>query len=182
MVWDRALFRISVLAPSGEFVRSLRLESTEGVTFAIVNAVYDDGSFLASGSVNRPGRMIAGRHSYPSPAYHFGRDGAFLNEAGLYPTEELYLELLDGGGLGILTPLFTQTVQRLAVGTRFLFTSSARYELRFMTQDGVLGPVNTKGRFVLYWGYENHRVPISADRGLLSTSARQCEHLQSRSA
>ena len=47
---------------------------------------------------------------------------------------------------------------------------------------GLLGPVNTKGRFVLYWGYENHRVPISADRGLLSTSARQCEHLQSRSA
>ena len=138
VVWDRALFRISVLAPSGEFVRSLRLESTEGVTFAIVNAVYDDGSFLASGSVNRPGRMIAGRHSYPSPAYHFGRDGAFLNEAGLYPTEELYLELLDGGGLGILTPLFAQTVQRLAVGTRFLFTSSARYELRFMTQNGVL--------------------------------------------
>ena len=45
-----------------------------------------------------------------------------------------------------------------------------------------LGPVNTKGRFVVYWGYENHRVPISSDRGLLSASARQCEHLQSRSA
>ena len=45
-----------------------------------------------------------------------------------------------------------------------------------------LGPVNTKGPFVLYWGYENHRVPISSDRGLLSTSARQCELLQSRSA
>ena len=46
----------------------------------------------------------------------------------------------------------------------------------------LLGPVNTKGPFVLYWGYENHRVPISSDRGLLSTSARQCELLQSRSA
>ena len=45
-----------------------------------------------------------------------------------------------------------------------------------------LGPVNTKGRFVVYGGYENHRVPISSDRGLLSASARQCEHLQSRSA
>ena len=45
-----------------------------------------------------------------------------------------------------------------------------------------LGLVNTKGRFVVYWGYENHRVPISSDRGLLSASARQCEHLQSRSA
>ena len=45
-----------------------------------------------------------------------------------------------------------------------------------------LGPVNTKGRFVVYWGYENHRVPTSSDRGLLSASARQCEHLQSRSA
>ena len=45
-----------------------------------------------------------------------------------------------------------------------------------------LGPVNTKGPFVLYWGYENHRVPISSDRGLLSASARQCEPLQSRSA
>ena len=46
----------------------------------------------------------------------------------------------------------------------------------------LLGPVNTKGRFVVCWGYENHRVPISSDRGLLSASARQCEHLQSRSA
>ena len=45
-----------------------------------------------------------------------------------------------------------------------------------------LEPVNTKGRFVVCWGYENHRVPISSDRGLLSASARQCEHLQSRSA
>ena len=45
-----------------------------------------------------------------------------------------------------------------------------------------LGPVNTKGQFVVYWGYEDHRVPISSDRGLLPTSARQCEPLQSRSA
>ena len=45
-----------------------------------------------------------------------------------------------------------------------------------------LGPVNTKGRLVVCWGYENHRVPISSDRGLLSALARQCEHLQSRSA
>ena len=52
-----------------------------------------------------------------------------------------------------------------------------------LSLDGVKpGPVNTKGRFVVYWGYENHRVPISSDRGLLSASARQCEHLQSRSA
>ena len=45
-----------------------------------------------------------------------------------------------------------------------------------------LGPVNTTEQFVVYWGYENHRVPISSDRGLLSTSARQCEPLQFRSA
>ena len=48
--------------------------------------------------------------------------------------------------------------------------------------DAQLGPVNTTEQFVVYWGYENHRVPISSDRGLLSTSARQCEPLQSRSA
>ena len=46
----------------------------------------------------------------------------------------------------------------------------------------LLGPVNTTEQFVVYWGYENHRVPISSDRGLLSASARQCEPLQSRSA
>ena len=32
----------------------------------------------------------------------------------------------------------------------------------------LLGPVNTKGQFVVYWGYEDHRVPISSDRGLLT--------------
>ena len=68
-------------------------------------------------------------------------------------------------GLILLAPAYSRGV---------LLTASVVY--------AGLGPVNTKGRFVVYWGYENHRVPISSDRGLLSASARQCEHLQSRSA
>ena len=138
VVWDRALLRISVLAPSGDFVHSLRLESTEAVPFATVSGVYNDGSFLASGVADIGSEGItAGRHSYPSPVYHFSRDGQFLDGAGLYPTGESYFEMSDGGGFSILPPLFAQTVRRLAVGTRFLFTSSARYELRFLTQNGV---------------------------------------------
>ncbi len=54
---------------------------------------------------------------------------------------------------------------------------------RQLKAEGVqLGRVNTTGQNVVYWGYENHRSPISSDRGQLSAPARQREHLQSSSA
>ena len=76
--------------------------------------------------------------------------------------------------------------QYLASGTTIALGGESLFSNNALADDAedtfYLGPVNTKGRFVVYWGYENHRVPISSDRGLLSASARQCEHLQSRSA
>ena len=48
--------------------------------------------------------------------------------------------------------------------------------------DESLGRVNTNEDFVVYCGYGTNTLSISTDRGLSSTSARQCEHLQSSSA
>lgn len=142
VVWDRSLRRISMLDSHGRFGRTIVLELTDSVPFADIFGVYSDGSYLASGYVDTGGPTITtGRHSLSSPVYHFGRNGAFLERTGSFPTPERYYETLQGGGFRISPALFSNETYRYGVGTRLLFASALKYELRYYRPEGTLEQV-----------------------------------------
>jgi hypothetical protein len=136
LVWDRRARRVSVLAPSGDFIRAFALETTQDVPFAGVRDVYDDGSFLATGFTDTgAGGPETGRRAYSSPSFHYGPGGEFLAQAGIFPTSESYFQTIDRG-FAVYPVLFGRTAHRLAAGTRLLTATSDRYELRFLAPDG----------------------------------------------
>lgn len=138
LVWDRQLRRVSVLAPTGDFAHSFSLESTEDVPFASVSGVYADGSFLATGAVDTGGGAPAtGRQIYSSPAFHFGPDGTFRSNTGVFPTSESYYEVGDRG-FSVFPVLFGRQAFRLTAGNQLIAATSDRYELRFHAPDGAL--------------------------------------------
>lgn len=142
VVWDRSLRRISVLDGNGRFGRTIALERTDSVRFASVIGVYSDGSYAATGFVDIGGGTVTtGRHSFSSPVYHFGADGSFLEKTGIFPTGESYFESVGGGGFRISRALFADNAYRERAGDRFLFASSAEYELRYYAPDGTLRQV-----------------------------------------
>lgn len=141
LVWDGRLRRLSVLDPSGVFVRSLPLQTTDSVPFASVVDVYADGSLVANGFVDTGDTPITtGRRSYEVPVYHFDRDGVFIQRTGRFPTGESYFEALNGG-FRVGPALFGATALRAAAGNRLLAASADRYELRFYEPSGELSLV-----------------------------------------
>lgn len=138
LVWDRQLRRVSVLSPTGDFAHSFSLESTEDVPFASVSGVYADGSFLATGFVDTGGGApTTGRQIYSSPSFHFGPDGTFRSNTGVFPTSESYYEVSDRG-FSVFPVLFGRQAFRMTAGNRLVVATSDRYELRFHAQDGAL--------------------------------------------
>lgn len=142
LAWDMGSRRVSVLTPSGEFVRSFGLQTTEEVPFASVTAAFGDGSFLATGFVDTGGGPIqTGRRSYTSPSFHFGPDGAFLAHLGSFATPESYFETFDNGGFSVYPAPFGMVSHRLAVDSLFLTARSDSYELRLAPPGGEINLV-----------------------------------------
>lgn len=137
LVWDIRLHRLSVLDGSGAFVRSFPLATTDSVPYPSVSGVYADGSFLVGGSVALTGGMPSGRTSFQVSMSHYGRDGAYVETTGVFPTSETYLET-SANAVRITVPVFTTNAFQLTSGNRFVFGRGDRYELRFYRPDGTL--------------------------------------------
>ncbi len=138
ITYDFGHRRFAVFDSSGTFARGVRLATTTEVPFATIVDMFGDGSFLAQGFANTGGDTPSGLQRYGAPLYHFGADGTFLTELGMFGGNEMYYESFPGGGFRAYEAFFPLYTYRRAAGDRMYIAANDTYELRVHKLDGTL--------------------------------------------
>ena len=138
ITYDFGHRRFAVFDSSGTFARGFRLATTTEVPFATIVDMFGDGSFLAQGFANTGGETPSGLQRYGAPLYHFGADGTFLTELGMFGGNEMYYESVLGGGFRVYEAFFPLYTYRRAAGDRLYIAANDTYELRVHKLDGTL--------------------------------------------
>lgn len=138
ITFDLRLLRISVFDASGRFVRSFRLETTDAVAFAFVTDRFADGAFLAGGFAASGDQVPDGLQRFDAPLFHFGPDGAFRADMGMFPGGEVYYEAHDDGGFSFYPAMFGRSTPRRAAGNRVIVGDNDSYQFGLYDREGHL--------------------------------------------
>lgn len=138
ITYDFRHIRFAVFDSSGTFARGVRLVTTSEVPFATIVDMFGDGSFLAQGFANTGGETPSGLQRYRAPLYHFGADGTFLTELGMFGGNEVYFVASPSGGFRSYNAFFPLYTYRRAAGDRLYIAANDTYELRKQSLDGTL--------------------------------------------
>lgn len=136
-VHDYGLRRISVFSGGGEFVRSIRLESTPDLPFASPIGVYADLTMLARGFANSGDTEPDGLQRYESPMYHLDSDGLLMTELGLFSGDETYYQAFEGG-FRFYDAVFPRSTRFIVRDDVFYVAANDHCEIRLFSPAGEL--------------------------------------------
>ncbi len=140
-VYDYGLRRVSVFDAGGNFVRSIRIESTSDLPFASPAGVFGDRRLLARGFANTGDATPDGLPRYDSPMYYLGSDGLLITELGLFSGDETYYQEFEGGGFTVYEAFFPLTTRFTADGGRLYVAANDNFEIRLLSPDGALSMI-----------------------------------------
>ena len=138
VAFDWRGLRLSIFAPEGEFVRSERLETAEGVMFPSPLGVTTSRTVLASvGQVFMSGEAQTGVSRDSGSILVYGLDGALQDTLGVFPGSEAYVKS-EGRSMSVRSLAFGRSFQTELQGDRLYAGATDRYEVGVWRTDGTL--------------------------------------------
>lgn len=129
--------RLSIFAPSGEFVRSQHIASPDGRQ-VLVRGPFSDGSLIVAGAPiwNAPG-ATSGVVRDSVPYYRYDAEGSFLGTFGVFPSVEVY-RIVTGDSWRLTGVPFARAPVAAVAANSFYFGPADIYELRTYSPAGQL--------------------------------------------
>ena len=134
LVWDFRLNRLSVFAPTGEFVRSFLL-SGSGRSQNASKLV--GGALLTTTSTVYTPSSEGGIHRDTSVYVMVSLDGDSLSSLGRFPEVERFVRL-SGDGMTVMSLLLGRTTRRASSGDQLFVGTNESYAIDIYDRDGRL--------------------------------------------
>jgi hypothetical protein len=140
VVWDRGLDRVSLFAPSGEYVREVRPVLSENPMALEVKGALADGRLLmARGASFIPAGATAGTQRQPITGWLIDRSGREVRSFGPFPGEAVHLQEGADGKSMSRTPIPFGASTIFASGRDAIYIAdSDAFAVRVYSADGTL--------------------------------------------
>lgn len=134
LAYDLAPPRLSVFSPSGEFVRSVQVQSPDGRQ-VLIHGPLSDRSLVVEGAPvwDEPGAATEVFRDLV-PYFRYDADGTLLDTIGRFPAMDVF-RLVTPTGVRLTNPPFSRVPARTVAGDRFYFAPADRYEIAVHSQD-----------------------------------------------
>lgn len=130
--------RLSVFDPQGGFVRSIRLETGEGMSFPQPVGLTEDRKLIANGGVVFfSGSANPGVNRDSTAVLVYDLDGALRDTLGVFPGDEAYVKT-DGRSMSVRTLAFGKTLESAVHGEHLYAGVTDRHEVGVWRTDGTL--------------------------------------------
>ncbi|HUH13055.1 MAG TPA: hypothetical protein VMK65_08090, partial [Longimicrobiales bacterium] len=138
LVYDWRGSRLSAFGPEGDFVRSTRLQTGEGVTFPMPLGATADRKLLATtGGVFFAGDEKTGVSRDSSAIVVYDLEGTPEDTLGIFPGNEAYVKS-DGRSISVRSLAFGRSLRSGVHGERLYAGATDRYQVGVWRTDGTL--------------------------------------------
>jgi hypothetical protein len=134
MVYDSFQRRATHISASDGYIETFRFDATDAGSQATPFGLFDDGSFLARGSVF-DADVLAGPMRWDMELSRYGRDGALLDSIGRFAGTEVYLYRGDSF-VSSYRPYFGRGTEVVVHGAHVYVGVNDTYEISVYRRDG----------------------------------------------